>query len=91
MIVSKLRGLLADSGIDDPDALTGAFGCYRLELPEGTWVDVIVAANAAHEAEEALAPGDPERGKAAAALAASLATAALLAGRGGHVGRGEAA
>ena len=36
VIVSKLRGLLADSGLDGANALTGAFGCYRLELPEGT-------------------------------------------------------
>ena len=58
VIASKLRNLLADPGIDGANALTGAFGCYRLELPEGTWVDVIVAANAAQEAEEALAAGD---------------------------------
>ena len=31
-------------GIDGASALTGAFGCYRLDLPEGTWVDVIAAA-----------------------------------------------
>src|SRR5437879_9235398 len=72
VIVSKLRGLLADHGIDGPHVLTGAFGCYRLDLPEGTWVDVVVAANAAQEAEEALASGDLETAKAEAALAASL-------------------
>jgi DNA-binding SARP family transcriptional activator/streptogramin lyase len=83
VIVSKLRGLLADRGIDDPDALTGAFGCYRLELPEGTWVDVVVAVNAAHEAEDALALGDLERGKAAAALAASLVQQPFLPGEEG--------
>ena len=63
VIVSKLRGLLADRALTTPDALTAAFGCYRLDLPEGTWVDVVAAANAAHEAEESLALGDPERGK----------------------------
>jgi len=72
VIVSKLRGLLADRGIDGANVLTGAFGCYRLDLPEGSWVDVIVAANAAQEAEEALAAGDLENAKAAATLAASL-------------------
>jgi YVTN family beta-propeller protein len=72
VIVSKLRRLLADRGIDDANVLTGAFGCYRLDLPEGTWVDVIVAANAAQEAEEALTAGELEKAKAAAALAASL-------------------
>src|SRR5438034_5359874 len=49
VIASKLRSLLNDSGIDGARALTGAFGCYRLDLPEGTWVDVRVAANAARE------------------------------------------
>src|SRR6478735_2127591 len=29
-IVSRVRGLLADQGIDGTKALTGAFGCYRL-------------------------------------------------------------
>ncbi len=30
VLVSKLRGLLADQGIDAGGALTSAFGCYRL-------------------------------------------------------------
>src|SRR6478752_599081 len=61
VIVSKLRSLLADRGVDGPDALTGAFGCYRLVLPEGTWIDVVVATNAAQEAEEALEAGGLEQ------------------------------
>src|SRR6185436_19193009 len=36
VLVSKLRGLLADHGIDGARALTAAFGCYRLNLPEGS-------------------------------------------------------
>ena len=63
--------------------MTGAFGCYRLELPEGTWVDVIVAANAVQEAEEALAAGDLDEAKAAATLAASLVRQPFLAGEDG--------
>jgi YVTN family beta-propeller protein len=82
-IVSKLRGLLADRGIDSANVLTGAFGCYRLELPEGTWVDVIVAANAAQVAEEALAASDLDKAKAAAALAASLLQQPFLPGEEG--------
>ena len=77
MVVSKLRDLLTDIGLDGSTALTGAFGCYRLELPEGSWVDVIVATNAAREAEEALAADDVEQAKTAAALAASLAQGAF--------------
>jgi DNA-binding SARP family transcriptional activator len=83
VIVSKLRALLTDSGIDDAHTLTGAFGCYRLDLPEGTWVDVVVAANAAREAEEALAAGDLKQAKAAAALAESLVRQPFLPGEDG--------
>ena len=35
VIASKLRGLLADAGVDGANVLTSAFGCYRLDLPEG--------------------------------------------------------
>ena len=80
VIASKLRGLLTDSGIDGATALSGAFGCYRLELPEGTWVDVIAASNAAVGAEHALAAGDLDKAKAEGTLAASLTQQPLLPG-----------
>jgi SARP family transcriptional regulator, regulator of embCAB operon len=83
VIVSKLRGLLADCGLDAPHVLTSAFGCYRLDLPEGSWVDVIAAPDAAQEAEAALAAGDYEDAKAAAALAESLARKRFLPGEDG--------
>jgi SARP family transcriptional regulator, regulator of embCAB operon len=82
VLVSKLRALLADNGIND-NSLTGAFGCYRLDLPEGTWVDVVVAANAATQAEQALTAGDLEEAKSAAALAASLIEPRFLPGEEG--------
>ena len=81
--ISKLRGLLAESGVTAPNTLTSAFGCYRLELPEGTWVDVIAAADAAEEAEAALAAGDLENAKALATHAASLARLLFLPGEEG--------
>jgi DNA-binding SARP family transcriptional activator len=68
-LVSKLRALLEEQGIDGGTALTGAFGCYRLELPEGTWVDVLAAATAADEAVSALAAGELDRARSDAALA----------------------
>ena len=52
--------------------LTGAFGCYRLDLPEGSWIDVIAADEAASEAEHALAAGDLEQARAEASTAESL-------------------
>jgi YVTN family beta-propeller protein len=83
VLVSKLRGLLTEQGIDGGNALTSAFGCYRLELPEGSWVDVSVAANAAQEAEEALATDNVERAKAAASLIVSLTRRPFLPGEEG--------
>ena len=80
VIASKLRGVLTDSGFDGATALTGAFGCYRLELPEGTWVDVLAAESAAADAEGALAAGDLRTARAEGALAASLAHQPLLPG-----------
>ena len=80
VLVSKLRVLLGGIGIDGAISLTGAFGCYRLELPEGSWVDVLTAASAVHEAEEALAAGELERAKASAGLAESLVRQPFLPG-----------
>jgi peptide/nickel transport system substrate-binding protein len=71
VLVSKLRSLLSEHGLDG-NALTAAFGCYRLELPRGTWVDVIEATNAVLDAETAMAAGDLERAKTVAASAELL-------------------
>src|SRR5262245_18614526 len=69
VLVSKVRGLLAECGVDDEKALTSAFGCYRLELPVGTWVDVIAAGETVQEAEDALAAGELERARKVATRA----------------------
>jgi DNA-binding SARP family transcriptional activator/streptogramin lyase len=82
-IVSRLRGVLADGGLDGANALTGAFGCYRPELPAGTWIDVVVAADAVKAAEDAIAAGDLDRTKAAAVLADSLLRQPFLPGEDG--------
>ena len=80
VIASKVRAVLADSGLDATAALTGSHGCYRLELPEATWVDVIAAAVAARRAEEALSAGDPTKARKEATEAASLAEQPFLPG-----------
>src|SRR5215218_6493323 len=49
VVASKLRRLLAEQGLDRPSLLTAAFGCYRLELPDESWVDIVVAPKAADE------------------------------------------
>jgi YVTN family beta-propeller protein len=79
VLASKLRGLVAEEGI----SLTNAFGCYRLDLPEGTWVDVFAAASGAQDAEEALAAGELDQARAAAESAESLARRPFLPGEDG--------
>ena len=71
-IVSKLRGTLAEVGLDGHDWIAHAFGCYQLELPADAWVDVEAAADAVHRAEAALRAGD-----AADAMGWSLAANAI--------------
>ena len=80
VVASKVRAVLADSGLDATAALTGAHGCYRLELPEATWVDVIAAAVAARRGEEALSAGDLTKARMEATAAASLAEQPFLPG-----------
>jgi YVTN family beta-propeller protein len=82
-LVSKLRSLLAESGVDSAGALTGAFGCYRLVLPEGSWVDVVAAERALQEAENAFALGDLEKAKDAARLTESLVRQPFMPGEEG--------
>ena len=83
VIASKLRVLLGECGVDGAKVLTNAFGCYRLELPEGSWVDILAAARGAEEAESALAAGQLGKTKVAARQAASLARLPLLPGEDG--------
>ena len=83
VIASKLRGALADTGLDGRELLTAAFGCYRLDLPEGTWVDLFAAESSAQDAEEALAAGELDQARAAAESAESLAHRPFLPGEDG--------
>ena len=79
VIASKVRSLLVDAGLPS-SALTSERGCYQLELPKGTWIDVLVAPKAAQSAEQALEAGDLERATERAGLAESLVRLPLLAG-----------
>ena len=83
VIASKLRGALADAGLDGRELLTAAFGCYRLDLPEGTWVDLFAAASSAQDAEDALAAGELDQARATAESAESLARRPFLPGEDG--------
>jgi YVTN family beta-propeller protein len=83
VIVSRLRALLTETGLDGPKLLSSAFGCYRLDLPEDTWVDVLAATSGVDEARRALAEGDLERAEAEAGTAASLTRQRFLPGEDG--------
>jgi hypothetical protein len=56
--MTKLRARLEECGIDGSAALTSAFGCYKLTVPAGAWIDVDAAVEAVERAEAALAAGD---------------------------------
>ena len=76
--------MLASAGADDTGVLTSAFGCYRLDLPTGSWVDLIAAANAVQAAEAALAAGDFARAKDKAGVANALLREPFLPGEEGE-------
>jgi basic membrane lipoprotein Med (substrate-binding protein (PBP1-ABC) superfamily)/DNA-binding SARP family transcriptional activator len=83
VLASKLRRLFAEHGVADASFLTAAFGCYRLVLPDETWVDVLEAAQAAEDGEKALAEGDFGRARERASFASSLLERPFLPGEHG--------
>ena len=84
VLVSKLRALLNECGLDGPSALTSAFGCYKLTLPADSWIDVAAADEAASAAENALAVADLAAAVDNAATAATLARRTFLPGEDGR-------
>jgi DNA-binding SARP family transcriptional activator len=83
VLMTKLRTLLTECGIDGASALTSAFGCYQLTLPAAAWIDVHAAAVAAERAEAALTAGDLDDARAQASTAAELARRIFLPGEEG--------
>lgn len=83
VLVSKLRALLNECGIDGAASLTSAFGCYQLTLPAGSWIDVAAANEAATEAEGGLARGDLDGARANGSSAELLARRTFLPGEDG--------
>jgi SARP family transcriptional regulator, regulator of embCAB operon len=80
VLASKLRAALKQSGLDGATGLTAAYGCYRLDLPEGAWVDVLAAASGVRKAESLLAEDAPEPAIDEAALADSIVQQPFLPG-----------
>ena len=83
VLMTKLRALLEECGIDGSTALTSAFGCYKLTLPEGSWIDVEAATEALERAEAALTAGDLVEARSQATVSAALARRSFLAGEDG--------
>jgi YVTN family beta-propeller protein len=83
VLMTKLRALLEECGIDGSTALTSAFGCYKLTLPAGAWIDVDAAVEAVEQAEVALAAGELGEAQAQATVAAALARRSFLPGEEG--------
>jgi YVTN family beta-propeller protein len=80
VLMTKLRAVLEECGIDGATALTSAFGCYQLTLPAGAWIDVDAAEEALEGAEAALAAGDLGEARSQATVAAALARRSFLPG-----------
>ncbi|HUE59583.1 MAG TPA: hypothetical protein VMO88_08380, partial [Acidimicrobiales bacterium] len=78
VVISKLRRLLSEAGLDGPASLHSAFGSYRLLLPEGAWVDWEAADDAVERAERSVAEGKPDVAVAAGREAAEIAGRGFL-------------
>ena len=83
VLVSKLRALLEECGVDGQAALRSAFGCYQLVLPAGAWIDVAAAREAVNTAEAALDVGDIAAARERGAEAVALARRSFLPGEDG--------
>jgi DNA-binding SARP family transcriptional activator len=78
-LVSKLRSLLAGAGVA-ASSLSAVGGCYLLELPGNSWVDVEAALESIHLAEGALRAGAYAAGYGPAVVAAVILRRPFLPG-----------
>lgn len=72
-LVSKLRVVLGEAGLDGGKALATAFGAYQLNLPPDTSVDVDEAVANRVTAAARLSAGDPQAALQLASAAADVA------------------
>src|SRR5947209_3294265 len=77
-VVSKLRRLLSEAGLDATATLASAFGSYRLQLPDDAWVDLEAASAGVDAAEQAVGDEDAAKAIAAAAEAEAIARRGFL-------------
>jgi DNA-binding SARP family transcriptional activator/tetratricopeptide (TPR) repeat protein len=77
-VVSRLRRLLSEAGVDGPATLVSAAGSYQLLLPPDSVVDLEELAERVDVAERAAAVDDVERALTAAAAAEAIARRGFL-------------
>ena len=82
-IASKLRVLLARAGLKKSSVLEAGLGCYRLNLPSDTWVDIEVATDALHKAEGLLKAGSQREAWSMAQVAYHILKRPFLPGESG--------
>jgi len=82
-VVTKVRTALTAAGLDGAHAIRSAFGCYQLDLPEGSIVDLETASESVEKAEAALAAGNPTGARALAEGATAVTSQPFLAGQEG--------
>ncbi|MGH9177518.1 MAG: AfsR/SARP family transcriptional regulator, partial [Acidimicrobiales bacterium] len=70
VVISKVRGVLAATGLPAGEVLTTEAGCYQLHLPAGSVVDLDEAAEGLESALASLEAGSPATAAAAAGAAA---------------------
>lgn len=83
-LISRLRRVLTDTGLDGAQALPGTGGCYQLRLPAGAEIDVEAAARGAESAVRALRAGDSDSALAEALAAIQTTRRLFLPGEEGE-------
>lgn len=78
--VSRLRAAFAEESVAGPEIVTSGFGCYQINLPDGTTVDLFEAERELIDAEERLIAGETTAAAEAAQAAIEIGSRALLAG-----------
>jgi DNA-binding SARP family transcriptional activator/ketosteroid isomerase-like protein len=77
-VISRLRRLFTEAGLDGTSVVVSTPGAYELDLPAGSRVDLDDLVDAVDEAEAAAASGDADRALDAAARADALAARGFL-------------
>ena len=83
-LISKIRRLLSQIGLDGKEVLLQTAGSYQLVLPAGSWVDIEDATRRLDRAEGARRHGEMEQAVSEATVAAGIFRRPFLAGVGGH-------